>query len=93
MKNINGNFVSNLPIKATSSTANYAFTSYNPTPQKLVQIDVIPSPNTAGPADPYTYDITITEGDSLANISPVIVPQDVTVDCETGTGFQYLDLN
>jgi len=93
LQNINGNFVSNLPIKATSSTANYNFTSYNPTPQKLVQIDVIPSPNTAGPTDQYTYDITITEGDSLSNVSPIIIPENVTVDCESGSGFQYLDLN
>lgn len=93
LKNINGNFVSNLPIQSTSSSTNYNFTSYNPTPQKLVQIDVIPSPNTAVPPDAFTYDITITEGDSLANISPVIIPQDMVVDCESGSGFQYLDLN
>jgi hypothetical protein len=40
LTNINGNFVSNLPIRATSSSANYTFTSYTPLPQKFAQIDV-----------------------------------------------------
>jgi hypothetical protein len=31
LKNINGNFVSNLPIQSTSGSANYKFTSFNPT--------------------------------------------------------------
>lgn len=93
LQNINGNFVSSLPIQSSISPANYSFTSYNPTPQKMVQIDIIPSPNTAAPPDPYTYDITITEGGALSNVSPVILPENMIVDCETGTGFRYLDLN
>ena len=41
LKNINGNFVSNLPIKAASSSTSYKFTSYIPSPTKLVQIDSV----------------------------------------------------
>ena len=41
LTNINGNFVSNLPIRAASSSTSYKFTSYIPSPTKLVQIDSV----------------------------------------------------
>lgn len=61
LTNINGNFVSNLPIIGLISNANYQFTSYNITPKKLVQIDVVPDPLDANVGDPWTANTTITE--------------------------------
>jgi len=63
LKNINGNFVSNLPIQSSSSNANYKFTTYNPVPQKLVQIDVRPDPANANVAlaNTWTANTIITE--------------------------------
>ena len=63
LKNINGNFVSNLPIQSTSSSANYTFTSFNPIPQKLVQIDIRPEPANANVAlaNTWTANTIITE--------------------------------
>ena len=58
LNNINGNFVSNLPIQSTSGSANYTFTSFSPTPQKLVQIDTTPMPTDANVTTPY---VAITE--------------------------------
>lgn len=58
LKNINGNFVSNLPIQSTSSSTNYTFTSFNPVAQKLVQIDTTPMPTDANVTTPY---VAITE--------------------------------
>ena len=61
LKNINGNFVSSLPIKGITSNANYSFTSYNVHPVKYVEIDIVPDPPTANASDNYTYNTTITE--------------------------------
>jgi hypothetical protein len=63
LKNINGNFVSNLPIQSTSGSANYVFTSFNPVPQKLVQIDIRPDPANANVAlaNTWTANTIITE--------------------------------
>jgi hypothetical protein len=58
LKNINGNFVSNLPIQSTSSSTAYTFTSFSPVAQKLVQIDTTPMPTDANVTTPY---IAITE--------------------------------
>lgn len=61
LKDINGNFVSNLPIKSTSGSANYVFTSYSPVSQKLVEIDIVPNPENANVTTPWTANTTITE--------------------------------
>ena len=61
LKNINGNFVSNLPIQSTSSSTNYTFTSFNPVPQKLVQIDTTPMPTDANVNTPYIVTTQISE--------------------------------
>lgn len=93
LKNINGNFVSNLPIKSSSSSTAYTFNSYNPTPQKLVQIDVTPCPSDAVPPDPYTYNIQITEMNEGANTPIANVCCDMIVDLDSCTGYRYLDLD
>ena len=61
LTNINGNFVSNLPIKSASSSTSYEFTSYIPTPQKLVQIDNYVNPPSANVTDSWTANTIITE--------------------------------
>jgi hypothetical protein len=65
LKNINGNFVSNLPIQATSSSTNYTFTAFNPVAQKLVQIDTTPTPTDANVTTPY---VVVTEISETPNI-------------------------
>ena len=61
LTDINGNFVSNLPIQSSSSETNYKFTSYIPSPKKQVQIDVVPNPSDANVASNWVADTTITE--------------------------------
>lgn len=58
---INGNFVSNLPIIGSSTNATYNFTSYSPVPNKQVQIDIVPDPLNANAASRYIANTTITE--------------------------------
>jgi hypothetical protein len=62
--NINGNFISSIPVWGTISNANYNFTGYNVTsqqPVQLAEIIVVPNPTTANSNGPYTYTTTITE--------------------------------
>jgi len=61
LKNINGNFVSNLPIQSSSSSTAYVFTSFSQVPQKLVQIDTTPMPTDANITTPYIATTQITE--------------------------------
>ena len=61
LTNINGSFVSNLPIRAASSGTAYKFTSYIPSPTKLVQIDNYVNPPTANASSHWTANTVITE--------------------------------
>jgi hypothetical protein len=64
LTNINGNFISSIPVWGTISNANYNFTGYNVTSQQpvnLAEIIVVPNPITANSNGPYTYTTTITE--------------------------------
>lgn len=62
LTNINGNFVSTLPIRSSRNpNTSYSFTSYSPVPQQLVQIDVVPEPPTANASDAWTANTTIRE--------------------------------
>jgi len=70
LTNINGNFVSNLPIIGLVSNANYVFKSYNLLSQKLVQIDIIPNPPDANGSEPWTANTTIQEFPAV--FTPVI---------------------
>lgn len=61
VRNINGNFVSNLPIQSTVSPTNYLFTAFTSVPQKLAQIDITPSPTDANVNTPYVVTTEISE--------------------------------
>lgn len=62
LTNINGNFVSTLPISSTKNpNTSYSFTSYSPVPKELVQINVVPEPLTANASEAWTANTTITE--------------------------------
>ena len=78
LRNINGNFISNLPINSTSSKANYRFTNYNPVPTKLVQIDTTPTPTDANVTTPYLVTTEISEIPNI--IEGGILPTDFAGD-------------
>ena len=72
LNNINGNFVSSVPVWGMISNANYNFTGYNITSQQpidLAKIVITPNPlnvNTANVANGnYTYTTNITEFPNL----------------------------
>jgi hypothetical protein len=73
LRNINGNFVSNLPIQSTSSSTAYTFTSFSPVAQKLVQIDTTPMPTDANVTTPYVVTTQISEAPYIDedNILPI----------------------
>ena len=56
-----GQFKIGQTINATSTNASYNLTSFEAAPLKLVNINIVPKPNTAGPDDDYGYSTTITE--------------------------------
>jgi hypothetical protein len=68
LKNINGNFVSSLPIRGVKTNANYMFTSYNllsQVPVNMAQIIVTPNPHDVDMANvangQYGYVVSISE--------------------------------
>jgi hypothetical protein len=60
LKNINGNFVSNLPLMGSSTNTNYKFTSYTPSGGQYARIDVEVYPANAN-SSYYLANTTITE--------------------------------
>ena len=58
---INGHFISSLPVIGARTNSNYSFTSYNLAPEKLVIIDTTPVPANTVPGNAYTYLTTVTE--------------------------------
>lgn len=78
LKNINGNFVSNLPIQSFSSSTNYTFTSFNPVAQKLVQIDTTPMPTDANVNTPYIVTTEISEAPFIEE--GLLLPEDFAGD-------------
>lgn len=61
LTNLDGNFVSNMPIKGSMSNASYNFISFTPEPFKAATIDVKVEPPTANVTDNWTANTTITE--------------------------------
>jgi len=84
LKNINGNFVSNLPIQSTSGSANYVFTSFAPIAQKLVQIDTTPMPTDANVNTPYIATTQISEAPYI--VEGLVLPTDFVGDLTEQVG-------
>lgn len=61
LTDIQGNFISDLPIVGLVSNSNYVFNSYEVQPQVLSKIDIKPNPLSANANSNYTYTTTITE--------------------------------
>jgi hypothetical protein len=59
LTNIQGNFVSNLPIIGIINNGNYTFNSYNVVSTIIEKVTVTPSPNNATANSNYTYNINI----------------------------------
>jgi len=56
-----GQFTTNNTIRAASTNAAYNVVSFDATPLKLVNINIVPNPNNAQPGDDFGYTTTITE--------------------------------
>jgi T4-like virus Myoviridae tail sheath stabiliser len=56
-----GTFRLNIPVKGTSSNANYTVDSFLAAPLKLTRIEITPDPIDADPDDDFGYTTTITE--------------------------------
>jgi hypothetical protein len=76
LTNINGNFISSIPVWGTISNANYNFTGYNltsTTPVNLAQIVTVTNPTDANVNTAYTYTTTTTE---IPNIDTTVINSD-----------------
>jgi hypothetical protein len=68
---MNGNFVSNLPIYGVNTNASYQFFSYNiasDAPFNYVTMTTVPNPNTALANGLYTYTTYIQEGNNAPTV-------------------------
>lgn len=65
LSNLNGNFVAGRPIYGAKTGSKYTMYAARVLPEKLVRIEVEPSPNTANANSDYTYNTTITEWPDL----------------------------
>jgi hypothetical protein len=61
LTNVEGNFVSNLPIIGLNSNASHSFTSYNVEPFQYTKITITPNPTTANANSNYSYTTSISE--------------------------------
>lgn len=61
LTNIDGNFVSDMPIKGTLTNASYYYTSFNPESVKMATVEVKVKPPTANVTDNWTANTTILE--------------------------------
>jgi hypothetical protein len=89
LKNIIGNFVSNLPIVGLDTNASYRFSSYDVPSQTQSRIIVTPSPTDANANTLYTYTTNISETPFLNNN---ILPNDLSGDVDIqlgGDDFEY----
>jgi hypothetical protein len=89
LKNIVGNFVSNLPIVGLDTNSNYQFLSYRVPAQERARIIVTPSPTDANAKTLYTYTTNVSETPFLNNN---ILPNDLSGDVDMqlgGDDFEY----
>jgi hypothetical protein len=67
LTNIQGNFISNLPVIGARTNSNYLFTSYQVGPQQLAKIYITPTPTDANANTAYTYTTNIMETPNIEN--------------------------
>ena len=70
---INGNFISNLPIIGFKTLSNYSFVSYQLSPKNLAQIVLVPKPTDANGNTLYTTTTTINE---IPDINTTVITTD-----------------
>jgi hypothetical protein len=68
LTNINGNFVSSLPIIGTVTNSNYMFTSYQTNANVQAQVIVVSNPTDANANSLYTYTTVINETPNIQSI-------------------------
>jgi hypothetical protein len=90
LKNIIGNFVSNLPIVGLETNASYNFLSYKVPNQELARIYVTPSPTDANANTTYTYTTEIQE---YPNINNNLLPTDLSGNVDIQLGNDDFELN
>jgi hypothetical protein len=92
LTNINGNFVSSLPIVGASTNASYKFYDYSIVPQKLVQIDILPIPPDANVSEHSTANTTIQEYPQVFTPIVPVEPIPEIIDLENfGPGIYDLE--
>jgi hypothetical protein len=90
LKNIIGNFVSNLPIVGLETNASYNFLSYKVPDQELARIYVTPSPTDANANTAYTYTTEIQE---YPNINNNLLPTNLSGNVDIQLGNDDFELN
>lgn len=91
LTNINGNFISNLPIIGIQSNATYPFISTSLLNQTLVKIDVLPTPPDANGAEPWTANTIIQE---YPQVFTPVVPAEIVpeiIDLNNSGGIYDLE--
>jgi len=90
LTDINGNFVSDLPIIGRASNANYVFSAFNVQPAKFAEIITVPDPTDADANSLYGYTTIITE--PVGNTVSPVIPTTSSYDIDLSTENKYIDL-
>jgi hypothetical protein len=90
LKNVFGNFVSNLPIVGLETNASYPFLSYEVPSQEQARVIVTQSPTDANAQTLYTYTTEIQE---YPNINNNTLPNNLSGDVEIQLGNDDFELN
>ena len=90
LKNVLGNFVSNLPIVGLETNASYTFLSYEVPSQEQTRVIVTQSPTDANAKTLYTYTTEIQE---YPNINNNTLPNNLSGDVEIQLGNDDFELN
>jgi hypothetical protein len=85
---INGNFMSDLPIIGTKTLSNYSFVSYQLAPKNLAQIVIVPKPSDANGNTLYT---TVTVINEIPNINTAVITTDAGFAGDLGANVFGID--
>jgi hypothetical protein len=84
LTNIDGNFVSTLPIVGTVTNANYIFTSYQTKANVQAQVIVVSNPTDANANSLYTYTTVVNETPNIQSIITTSTTFDGDLATEVG---------